>query len=41
LFIKLAKEYNDPAVVDKRWDEMLVFEADVISRYGTMGRIHG
>jgi tRNA-(ms[2]io[6]A)-hydroxylase len=41
MFIRLAKEYNDAAVVDKRWEEMLVFEADVISRYGTVGRIHG
>ena len=41
MFIRLAKEYCDPATVDKRWEEMLVFEADVISRYGSQNRIHG
>lgn len=40
-FIRLAKEYCNPAEVDRRWEEMLVFEADVISRYGTQERIHG
>lgn len=40
-FIKLAKEYFDPTLVDKRWEEMLVFEAEVISRYGSKEYIHG
>jgi tRNA 2-(methylsulfanyl)-N6-isopentenyladenosine37 hydroxylase len=40
-FIRLAKQYIDPAKVDARWEEMLVFEADVISRYGSQERIHG
>jgi tRNA-(ms[2]io[6]A)-hydroxylase len=41
MFIRLAKVYCDPEEVDRRWEEMLVFEADVISRYGTQERIHG
>ncbi len=40
-FIKLAKEYFDPKAVDQRWEEMLVFEAEVISRYGSREQIHG
>jgi tRNA 2-(methylsulfanyl)-N6-isopentenyladenosine37 hydroxylase len=40
-FIKLAKTYIDPAVVDKRWEEMLDFEAEIIGRYGDRERIHG
>jgi tRNA-(ms[2]io[6]A)-hydroxylase len=40
-FIKLAKQYFDPAMVDTRWEEMLVFEAEVISHYGSREQIHG
>lgn len=40
-FLRLAKLYCDPAEVDRRWEEMLVYEADVISRYGNQERIHG
>lgn len=40
-FIKLAKTYFDHALVESRWEAMLVFEADVISRYGSREFIHG
>jgi tRNA 2-(methylsulfanyl)-N6-isopentenyladenosine37 hydroxylase len=40
-FLRLAKIYLDPEMVDRRWEEMLDFEADVISRYGDRERIHG
>lgn len=40
-FLRLAKLYCDHAEVDRRWEEMLVYEADVISRYGNQERIHG
>lgn len=40
-FLKLAKTYFDEAVVDKRWEEMLDYEAGVIARYGQQDRIHG
>lgn len=40
-FLKLAKQYFDPAKVDQRWEQMLVFEADVITRYGRTEHIHG
>lgn len=40
-FIKLAKKYADPALVDKRWKEWLDYEAEVMTRYGTKETIHG
>jgi tRNA 2-(methylsulfanyl)-N6-isopentenyladenosine37 hydroxylase len=40
-FIKLAKKYFDADVVDARWQEWLVFEADLIRNYGKTDRIHG
>ncbi len=40
-FLKLAKLYFPTDVVDRRWEEMLVFEADVIARYGHTEHIHG
>jgi tRNA-(ms[2]io[6]A)-hydroxylase len=40
-FLKLARQYCPPAEVVRRWEEMLVFEAEVISRYGEKEMIHG
>jgi tRNA-(ms[2]io[6]A)-hydroxylase len=40
-FLKLAKQYLDAESVEKRWQEWLRYEAEVISRYGTQDRIHG
>jgi len=40
-FLKLAKKYNAPEVVDDRWQEWLTYEAEVIARYGTSEHIHG
>jgi len=40
-FLKLAKSYADPALVDARWEEWLAFEAGVIQNYGTQETIHG
>ncbi len=41
LFIKLAKQYAEGIDVDKRWDELLTYEAAVIQRYGKTEHIHG
>jgi len=41
LFIKLAKKYTAGIDVDKRWNEMLDFEASVIKNYGKTEKIHG
>lgn len=40
-FIKLAKKYLDPELVDKRWQEWLTYEAGIIRTYGKDERIHG
>jgi tRNA-(ms[2]io[6]A)-hydroxylase len=40
-FLKLAKQYLDPEAVETRWQEWLVYEAEVISKYGTSETIHG
>lgn len=40
-FLKLAKQYLDPAAVETRWQEWLVYEAEVISKYGKKETIHG
>lgn len=41
LFIKLAKQYNDPDLVDKRWKEFLDYEGKIILEYGRKETIHG
>ena len=40
-FLRLAKQYLDPERVEARWQEWLVYEAEVISRYGKEEKIHG
>ncbi len=40
-FLRLAKEYLDPERVEARWQEWLVYEAEVISKYGKKETIHG
>lgn len=40
-FIKLAKQYLDPDAVEKRWEEWLVYEAEIIGKYGKSETIHG
>lgn len=41
MFIKLAKQYAGDIDVDKRWNELLLYEASVIQHYGKAERIHG
>jgi tRNA-(ms[2]io[6]A)-hydroxylase len=41
MFIKFAKKYGDGIDVDKRWQEFLDYEAEVIQNYGKSGAIHG
>ena len=40
-FIKLAKKYGEGIDVDKRWEEFLAYEAEVIQHYGKKETIHG
>ena len=41
MFIKMAKKYASTIDVDKRWNELLNFEAEVIKNYGKTETIHG
>jgi tRNA-(ms[2]io[6]A)-hydroxylase len=41
MFIKMAKKYANGIDVDKRWQEFLDYEADVIKKYGNKETIHG
>jgi tRNA-(ms[2]io[6]A)-hydroxylase len=41
MFIKMAKKYAQTIDVDKRWDELLNYEAQVIQNYGKSETIHG
>ncbi len=40
-FISLARKYAKGEDVDKRWNEFLEFEANVIAKYGKKETIHG
>ena len=41
LFIGFARKYADRNLVDKRWEEFLDYEAEVVSQYGKVGSMHG
>ncbi|MCK6638852.1 MAG: tRNA-(ms[2]io[6]A)-hydroxylase [Bacteroidia bacterium] len=41
LFIGYARKFANTVDVDKRWQEFLDYEADVISRYGKKETVHG
>ena len=40
-YIGLARKHSEGEDVDKRWKEFLIYEAEVISRYGKKETIHG
>lgn len=40
-FLKFARKYGEGLPVEKRWKELIEFEAEVITRYGTSETIHG
>ncbi len=41
LFTGLAKKYGTGVDIDKRWEEWLTYEAEVIRNFGTKETIHG
>jgi len=41
LFLNFARKYGDRIEVDQKWQELLVFEADVMKDLGTKESIHG
>jgi len=40
-FLNFAKKYGGEALVEKRWEEFLNFEAQLMIRYGKSETIHG
>lgn len=40
-FIKLARKYAEGQDVDKRWNDFLEYEAEVIQNYGKKETVHG
>ena len=40
-FIKFARQLGDPEKVNKRWEEWLDYEAEIIKSYGKKESIHG
>ncbi len=41
LFLNFARQYGDRKVVDKKWQELLTFEAEVMKDLGKNQSIHG
>ena len=41
LFLKLAKIYASPALVKKKWQALLVYEAEIMQKLGGKENIHG
>ncbi len=41
MFIRLARKYSNGIDVDKRWQEFLEYENDIIKKYGNKETIHG
>ncbi len=41
MFLKFARQYGDKKIVDKKWNDLLVFEAEVMKDLGNKELIHG
>ena len=41
LFLNFARKYGDREEVDKKWQELLSFEADIMKGLGTSETVHG
>ncbi len=41
MFLRFAREYGDREEVDKKWQELLTYEAEVMKGLGTSETIHG
>lgn len=41
LFLGYARKYIDREIVDKKWQELLDFEADMMRKRGTIAKVHG
>ncbi|WP_158837786.1 tRNA-(ms[2]io[6]A)-hydroxylase [Polaribacter sp. L3A8] len=40
-FLKFAREYQDKEIVDKKWNALLAFEAELMKERGNTAKIHG
>ena len=40
-FLKFAREYEDREIVDKKWNALVAFEAEMMKERGNLARIHG
>jgi len=40
-FLQFAREYQDREIVDKKWNALVAFEAEMMKERGNVARIHG
>lgn len=41
LFLGYARKYMDREIVDKKWNDLLAFEAEMMKNRGKMAKVHG
>ncbi|CAL2062960.1 tRNA-(ms[2]io[6]A)-hydroxylase [Tenacibaculum sp. 190524A05c] len=41
LFLGYARKYMDREIVDKKWNDLLAFEAEMMKNRGTLAKVHG
>jgi len=41
MFLGFARQYQDREIVDKKWNALLAFEAEMMKNRGTEARVHG
>lgn len=41
VFLGFAREYQDRTIVDKKWNALLEFEAELMRNRGTVAKVHG
>lgn len=40
-FLKLARKYQEREIIDKKWNDLLAFEAEMMRERGQVAKIHG
>jgi len=40
-FLQFARKYQDKEIVDKKWNDLLAFEAELMKERGNVAKIHG
>jgi len=41
LFLNFARNYGERKLVDQKWNDLLIFEAEIMKGLGTKGTVHG